>query len=144
VLICAAVSVQLLHGRLEVDVLSLLLGRSLADGAAGPAQQLGGGTAPLASHAPDEAEAAAAAALLRGVCLLDARTRHAAAQLGGVELLLARAAAAAPAGPLRPAALTALAALLVDAPAAQAEFTRLKGTAGSATLRTQHLLWTLS
>lgn len=103
-------------------MLSLLLGRSLADGGAQP-----GGPPPSAHGAPDEDEAAAAALLLRGVCLLDARTRAAAAQLGGVELLLARAVAAAPAGPLRPAALDALAALLADAPAAQAEFTRLRG-----------------
>ena len=104
-------------------MLSLLLGRSLADGGAQP------GSAPgaAAPGAPDEDEAAAAALLLRGVCLLDARTRAAAAQLGGVELLLSRAAEAPPAGALRPAALDALAALLADAPAAQAEFTRLKG-----------------
>lgn len=113
---------QLLQGRLEVDLLSLLLGRCLADGSAQP-----GGPPPSAHGAPDEDEAAAAALLLRGVCLLDARTRAAAAQLGGVELLLARAVGAAPAGPLRPAALDALAALLADAPAAQAEFTRLRG-----------------
>ncbi len=175
---------QLLHGRLEVDILSLLLGRSLAEppaagggeggasgggggaGGAGEAADaagaaaggsLGGGggaaaapvppapPAPLTGAAaavaaygrPDAAEAAAAAQLLRGVCLLDARTRAAAAQLGGVELLLARAAGAAPGAagaPLRAAALGALAALLADAPAAQAEFTRLRGAAAVAAL----------
>ena len=144
----------LLGGRLEVDVLSLLLGGSLAPPHAaqavpsaaaplapfvassspwgGPPQQPAGGSlaAPPthdALRAPDEQEALAAALLLRGVCLLDPATREAAGSLGAVETLLQRAHAAQPGSQLRAATLDALAALLADSNANQAEFTGIRG-----------------
>jgi len=123
----AAALRALLNGKLPVDLLSLVLGGALG----GPAAEAEAD--PLARwRAPAAAEARAACLLLRGACLLDARTRDAAGALGGLEALLARAAAAA--GADRAAALDAAAAMLAGSEANQAAFTALRGAAAVAAL----------
>jgi len=100
---------SLLHGRSEVDLLTLLLSGALATAAAGALAEAGEAADPAV---PDAAEACAAASLLRGLCLSDASCRTAALALGAVEVLLSAAEKAA--GSVRAAARGALEALLSD------------------------------
>ena len=126
---------HLLHGRLEVDVLSVILGVSLSpqspalarpgsrhdsadDGSADPGEAL---------RQPDENEAQAAQLLLRGCCVLDPATRSAAGALGAVDVLLQRALGAPSGSAARRSALDALASVLVECPDNQAEFNRQRG-----------------
>jgi hypothetical protein len=127
---------------LEVDMLSLMLGISLVpqeDIAGGYLLQTdasisggGEGAIMMADTAerlrqPSETEAQAATLLLRGLCIVDPATRRAAGALGAVEMLLKRAQAAPSGSPGRCGALEALAAVLVECPDNQAEFTRHRG-----------------
>ena len=100
---------SLLHGRSEVDLLTLLLSGALATAAAGALAEAGEAADPAV---PGAAEACAAASLLRGLCLSDASCRTAALALGAVEVLLSAAEKAA--GSVRAAARGALEALLSD------------------------------
>lgn len=140
----AALRTLLQTSSLEVDVLSLLLGRSLAppQEALPPAQEPRGGPAAGGSGAggcgslglPDDAEAAAACLLLSGCCLLDPATRAAAGALGAVELLLCKAEQSPPGSRLRAAALGASSSLLADCAANQAEWVKAKGGGRAAAL----------
>lgn len=128
---------HLLHGRLEVDVLSVILGVSLSPQAASSAAAPPGSRHDSADEGatdpgealrqPGEAEAQAAQLLLRGCCVLDPATRRAAGALGAVDVLLQRALAAPSGSAARRGALDALTAVLVECPDNQAEFNRQRG-----------------
>jgi hypothetical protein len=124
---------HLLHGRLEVDVLSVILGVSLSPQTPALARARhdsadDSGTDPgEALRQPDEGEAQAAQLLLRGCCVLDPATRRAAGALGAVDVLLQRALGAPSGSSARRGALDTLASVLFECPDNQVEFNRQRG-----------------